>query len=84
MVVNRLVVVALFAKKLVDEAIVAKKEVVVALFAKSCEVDAVPETKKLVVVAPVRVSTEKIDEEAAFKMLKARPLSGVWMVEVAP
>ena len=40
--------------------------------------------KNEVVVAPVRVSTEKMDDEAAFKMLKARPLSGVWMVEVAP
>ena len=71
-------------KAVVELAIVAKKEVVVALFTNSCEVEAVPETKKLVVVAPLNVSTEKTDEEAAFRMLKARPLSGVWMVEVAP
>ena len=71
-------------KAVVELAIVAKKEVVVALFTNSCEVEAVPETKKLVVVAPVRVSTEKMEEEAAFRMSKARPLIGVWRVVVAP
>jgi len=38
----------------------------------------------LVVVAPDLVSTEKIDEVAAFRMSRARPLIGVWMVVVAP
>lgn len=39
--------------------------------------------KSEVVVAPVRVSTEKTDDDAAFRMLKARPFAGdVWMVVV--
>ena len=42
------------------------------------------EILKLVVVAPVRVSIEKIDEVAALSTLKARPFAGdVWMEVVA-
>ena len=40
--------------------------------------------KKAVEVAPFLVSTENTDEEAAFKMLNASPLIGVWKVVVAP
>ena len=40
--------------------------------------------EKLVVVAPVLVSTEKMDEVAAFNIWKARPFEGeVWIEVVA-
>ena len=40
--------------------------------------------KKEVVVAPLLVSMEKTDVEAAFRTLRAKPLMGVWMVVVPP
>ena len=64
---------------LVKRAWVAKKLVVVAFVV----VELIAERLMRVVEANW-VSTAKTDEEAAFKMLKARPLIGVWMVVVAP
>ena len=43
-----------------------------------------PEMLRFVVVAPERVSIEKIEVDAAFKTLNAKPLIGVWSVVVAP
>ncbi len=74
---------ALVAARLVDEETVAKKAVAVA-FVNNPRVKVPRAAKKLVVVAPDLVSTEKIDEVAAFKMSRAKPLIGVWMVVVAP
>ena len=80
----------MFAKKVVDEAMVAKREVVVASVEKSLVKVPRAEKKETVEVAltneveALTVSTEKTEEEAAFNMGKARPFAGVWMVVVAP
>ena len=67
------------AKKFVDEAVVEKKLVVVP----NRPMKLLRLRFALMVVEPV-VSMAKIDVEAAFKTLKARPLIGVWKVVVAP
>ena len=72
----------MLAKSCEDEARSEKSLVVEAKVAKRL-VDDAEVAKKLVVVAPVRVSTEKIDDEAAFNIWNARPFAGdVWMVVV--
>ena len=75
------------------EAVVEKKEEVVPKFAMKllrltfCRVEE-PVTAKLVDVPVVKMTpdpvfTEKIDDEAAFNTLKARPFAGeVWIVVV--
>ena len=78
-VANKLVVVAFTEKSREKRPCVAKKLVVVAFV-----VVEFTAWKLMAVVEPKAVSTEKTEVEAAFKILKATPFTGVWSVVVAP